>query len=75
MSLSVALHGKLRQVGVQNARLHGARPHHVQVDAGAVVFGKTNMPLFGADIQSTNDVYGQTNNPWDRQRTPSICRR
>ena len=33
------------------------------LDAGAVVFGKTNLPLFGMDTQSFNDVYGQTNNP------------
>jgi amidase len=40
------------------------------LDAGAVVFGKTNLPLFGMDTQSFNDVYGQTNNPWDTSRTP-----
>lgn len=40
------------------------------LDAGAVVFGKTNLPLFGMDTQSFNDVYGQTNNPWDISRIP-----
>jgi len=40
------------------------------LDAGAVVFGKTNLPLFGMDTQSFNDVYGQTNNPWDTSRIP-----
>jgi amidase len=40
------------------------------LDAGAIVFGKTNLPLFGMDTQSFNDVYGQTNNPWDTSRTP-----
>jgi amidase len=40
------------------------------VDAGAIVFGKTNLPLFAMDSQSFNDVYGQTNNPWDETRTP-----
>ena len=40
------------------------------VDAGAIVFGKTNVPLFGSDLQSFNDVYGTTNNPWDPKRTP-----
>jgi amidase len=40
------------------------------LDAGAVVFGKTNLPLFGMDTQSFNAVYGQTNNPWDTSRTP-----
>jgi len=40
------------------------------LDAGAVVFGKTNLPLNGMDTQSFNDVYGQTNNPWDVSCTP-----
>ncbi|MBI06682.1 MAG: hypothetical protein CMM54_06850 [Rhodospirillaceae bacterium] len=40
------------------------------INAGAIVFGKTNVPLFGNDIQSYNKVYGTTNNPWDISRTP-----
>ena len=40
------------------------------LNAGAVVIGKTNVPLYGGDIQSTNEVYGRTNNPWDENRTP-----
>src|SRR5579871_1137104 len=39
-------------------------------DAGAVILGKTNVPLFLADFQSYNDVYGRTNNPWDLTRGP-----
>jgi amidase len=38
--------------------------------AGAVVLGKTNVPLSLADWQSYNDIYGSTNNPWDLGRTP-----
>ena len=38
--------------------------------AGAVVFGKTNLPFMAADIQSYNDVFGCTNNPYDLTRTP-----
>jgi amidase len=38
--------------------------------AGAVVFGKTNVPLHLADWQSYNAIYGVTNNPWDPSRTP-----
>jgi amidase len=38
--------------------------------AGAIVFGKTNVPRWSADIQTFNDVFGTTNNPWDRSRTP-----
>ncbi|MEU1960770.1 amidase [Nocardia sp. NPDC019304] len=37
--------------------------------AGAVVLGKTNVPLGLQDIQSFNEIYGTTNNPWDHGRT------
>ncbi len=37
--------------------------------AGAVVFGKTNTPLMAMDVQTYNDVWGTTNNPWDPTRT------
>jgi len=38
--------------------------------AGAVLFGKTNVPLYLADWQSFNAIYGTTNNPWDLSRSP-----
>ncbi|MDN3356285.1 amidase [Actinomadura sp. DC4] len=38
--------------------------------AGAVILGKTNVPLGLQDIQSFNELYGTTNNPWDHDRTP-----
>jgi amidase len=38
--------------------------------AGAVIFGKTNVPLGLADFQSYNDIYGTTNNPYDHERIP-----
>src|ERR1700722_13322461 len=38
--------------------------------AGAVLFGKTNVPLLLADNQSYNAIYGTTHNPWDLSRTP-----
>lgn len=38
--------------------------------AGAIVIGKTNVALQLADWQSSNPVYGTTNNPWDLARTP-----
>jgi amidase len=38
-------------------------------EAGAIVFGKTNTPLFAGDWQTYNEVYGRTNNPWDVTRT------
>jgi amidase len=39
-------------------------------DAGAVILGKTNVPLALGDWQSYNDIYGVTNNPFDLGRTP-----
>jgi amidase len=38
--------------------------------AGAIILGKTNLALQLADWQSSNPVYGTTNNPWDVERTP-----
>jgi amidase len=38
--------------------------------AGAVVFGKTNVPRSLLDWQSFNAIYGVTNNPWDVTKTP-----
>ena len=40
------------------------------LDAGAVIFGKTNVPVALADWQSFNPIYGTTGNPWDVGRTP-----
>ena len=40
------------------------------LQAGAVLFGKTNVPMYLADWQTFNDIYGTTNNPWDRNRVP-----
>lgn len=38
--------------------------------AGAVIWGKTNVPVMAADWQSFNRLYGVSNNPWDTRRTP-----
>ncbi|HMO42208.1 MAG TPA: amidase family protein, partial [Phenylobacterium sp.] len=38
--------------------------------AGAVIWGKTNVPVMAGDWQSYNSLYGATNNPWDAERTP-----
>ena len=43
--------------------------HHVKT-AGAVVWGKTNVPVMAGDWQSFNGLYGTSNNPWDVTRTP-----
>jgi amidase len=39
-------------------------------EAGAVVIGKTNIPLGLRDFQSYNAIHGMTKNPWDFGRTP-----
>jgi amidase len=38
--------------------------------AGAIIWGKTNVPLQLGDFQTFNAVYGTTNNPYDVTRTP-----
>lgn len=38
--------------------------------AGAVIFGKTNLPRWSGDYQTAGGLYGTTNNPWDLGRTP-----
>ncbi|SET41227.1 amidase [Marinobacter segnicrescens] len=40
------------------------------LDAGAIIFGKTNVPEFAGDLQSFNEIYGTTNNPWNTDLTP-----
>jgi amidase len=39
-------------------------------EAGAIVFGKTNLPIYAGDLQSYNEIFGTTNNPYDVSRTP-----
>ena len=60
--------------GIPAMRQNIARSNAVAVqrllDAGAVIFGKTNVPLLLADWQSFNEIYGTTNNPWDLTKTP-----
>ena len=36
--------------------------------AGALIFGKTNVPYLLRGWQTFNDIYGITNNPWDLTR-------
>ncbi len=39
-------------------------------EAGAVVFGKTNVPKWSGDSQTHNELFGVTRNPWDPSRSP-----
>jgi amidase len=40
------------------------------VDAGAIFFGKTNVPAFLIGWATNSEVHGTTNNPWDLTRSP-----
>jgi amidase len=38
--------------------------------AGAIILGKTNPAELAGDYQSTNDLFGRVNNPWNLNCTP-----
>ena len=38
-------------------------------EAGAIIIGKTNMPMLAMDVQSNSPLFGRVNNPWDLART------
>ena len=38
--------------------------------AGAILLGKTNVPVALGDVQTFNEIHGVTNNPWDTSTTP-----
>lgn len=38
-------------------------------DAGAILWGKTNVPKHLGDWQTFNEIHGRTNNPWDHRRS------
>ncbi|OBG23876.1 amidase [Mycolicibacterium celeriflavum] len=40
------------------------------IDAGLVIFGKTNTPEFGTKGITEPDAWGPARNPWDLSRTP-----
>ncbi len=60
--------------GVVEKRNQIAERNALAVDrliaAGAVVFGKTNVPRMLGDWQSFNEIYGTTNNPWNLAYSP-----
>jgi len=47
-----------------------ADPVRRLLEAGAVVLGKSNVPAYCADLQTFNELFGVTRNPWDPSRTP-----
>ena len=40
------------------------------LEAGLVVFGKTNLPEFALKAVTNSTLFGRANNPWDFDRTP-----
>lgn len=56
--------------------LRDHRPeHHADIvqrleAAGAIVLGKTNVPIYATDLQSYNKLFGVTNNPHNAAHTP-----
>lgn len=60
--------------GIEALRDHVSERTSVAVqrllDAGAVIFGKTNVPAYASDLQTYNDIYGTTHNPWNPDLTP-----
>ena len=38
--------------------------------AGAILLGKTNLPPLASGNQTSNPIFGRTNNPWDEALTP-----
>ncbi|WP_131818036.1 amidase family protein, partial [Mycobacteroides abscessus] len=40
------------------------------LDAGLVIFGKTNTPEFGSKGITEPELFGASRNPWDLGRTP-----
>jgi amidase len=37
--------------------------------AGGILLGKTNVPVMLGDFQTSNPIFGRTNNPWNIERT------
>lgn len=54
----------------ENIPTEDAVPVRKLEDAGAIIFGKTNVPRQLADFQSYNEIYGTTSNPYDPSRVP-----
>jgi amidase len=65
----------IRSTGGSSSLLGHVPSHDAPVveaikSAGAIVFGKTNVPLWSGDFQTYNEMFGTTNNPWDLSRVP-----
>lgn len=78
--LPITIKDAIATAGIRSTGGSVALQHHVPAAdapavaslraAGAIVFGKTNLPEWSGDWQSFNEMFGTTNNPWDLTRTP-----
>lgn len=63
--------GLISSLGIPSLKNNIAKEDAVLVqklkNAGAIIMGKTNLPLFCIDWQSTNKWFGQTNNPYNTE--------
>jgi amidase len=63
--------GLISSMGVPSLQKNVAKEDAVLVkklkNAGAIIIGKTNLPLFSIDWQTTNTWFGQTNNPYNTE--------
>lgn len=66
--------GHLTTAGDSQWQYHQSQQHADLVErlteAGAIIFGKTNIPRLASDWQSFNRIYGTSNNPWNTACTP-----
>jgi fatty acid amide hydrolase len=71
---NVEIAGTPATLGVESRRDYRSKEDAVTVrllkSAGAIVLGKTNIPQTLIAMETTNHVYGTTNNPWAHERTP-----
>src|SRR6266478_5721452 len=71
---SYGMEGVPTTAGVPQYKDFRPKQNAVAIDrilrAGAIIAGKTNVPVMLADYQTYNPIYGTTNNPWDLTRTP-----
>ena len=71
---SYGMEGVPTTAGIVESRDFRPKHNAVAIDrilrSGAIIVGKTNVPVALADLQSYNPIYGTTNNPWDLSRTP-----
>jgi fatty acid amide hydrolase len=71
---NIATAGQPQTLGIRS-RLGTLAPEDAVVvkvlrEAGAIVMGKTNVPLLLLSFETHNEIYGTTHNPWQLDRVP-----